>query len=502
MRPPRRRCLAGAGALLGLGAGAGALTLPGVRAAGDPDDPRFLIVFSLFGGASMIDCFAAIDASEARTDPNRGTVISFDTLRPPGSPFRCPNREVPVGFLLNHAQEMAVVGINVTALSHFTAQERAMTGNGALGGRTLAEAVAAVYGQGYPLPNVNMGRGGFAKPGHDRTLDPAYVATAVANPPDFALGTDGVAGVLPLDELPGGDLERTRRLVQAARDIRDGTLEAASPFGRTFAASARRRDLLLNRLGGSLAMEQSGLIEKLMFLPADAGLPLVDYGLATSPMAERVLELLPDAVSSELGGAPADALHAQAALAYLLIQSGSSVAVTISEYGATVSPGFDSSHSDHDAAHVEHWDRTLQVADALITLLKETEYVDRTGKATGTSLWDRSFILFHTEFGRDKWNTGERFGTGHHLNNAILMASPLLKGGTMLGEPDPNNGYITGYDLETGEPTPYTRFDELGDPVADSTEFPPGEGTVYGAVLDLLGISYDGQQTIPALRPA
>ena len=37
-------------------------------------------------------------------------------------------------------------------------------------------------------------------------------------------------------------------------------------------------------------------------------------------------------------------------------------------------------------------------------------------------------ILFATEFGRDKWDTGGSFGTGHNMNNGLLMVSPLIQG--------------------------------------------------------------------------
>ena len=145
-------------------------------------------------------------------------------------------------------------------------------------------------------------------------------------------------------------------------------------------------------------------------------------------------------------------------------------------------------------------DRALQVASSLIRLLKSAEYVDPSGKATGTSYWDRTMIVFATEFGRDKWNTGSGFGTGHNMNNGILAVSPMLDGGKALGEADPNNGHICGYDLDTGAPEHFRGISPGEDPLYDDPHLPPGEEIIYGGLLDVLGVSYEGQQVLPALR--
>ena len=84
--PTRRQLLQ---ALLATGAAGGlSATLPfGPRLAHatDPDDPRFLVVFGCFGGASMMDAFMPVDTSEALTVAGRGTVLAYPTWQPAGT---------------------------------------------------------------------------------------------------------------------------------------------------------------------------------------------------------------------------------------------------------------------------------------------------------------------------------------------------------------------------------------------------------------------------------
>ncbi len=188
-------------------------------------------------------------------------------------------------------------------------------------------------------------------------------------------------------------------------------------------------------------------------------------------------------------------LGAQAADAHRLLQSGDSCAITLDDGGLA----FDRSHDDHASTQAENWDRVLEVAAGLITRLEQTALLHPDGEPDG-SIWDRTLMVFSTEFGRDKWDRGGRFGTGHHLNNGLLLVSPLLAGDQSLGEPDPNNGIICGFDVDTGQPTPMSELGPGEDPVATDPRLPPCEARVYGGICDVLGIAFHGQETLPVLK--
>ena len=485
MRPSRRQLLA----MAGLG-GLGGLALP--RVVRGADEPRYIVVLGCFGGASMVDCLMPVDLSEAATHANRGTVNSYAT-RQVGA-FRCVDRSTPVRFLERYGHQAIAMGTQSSSVNHFVGQARSINGRDTFAGRTLCEAVSAVYGEQLVLPNVNMGRGGFTEPGADPTLDRRFRAEIVSNPVTFALSTHGTDGVIPLGDSPIEDPELRAQLLSQARELRDGALEEASPYGLTFPNSRARRELLLARRDIDPRLEQEDLIRRLLFVP-DLGeiLPLEAYGLDSSEQTERIRQVLPGAMPSSTSGTADDRLQAQAALAYLLLTTGTSCAVTLTEPGTDGFLAFDQSHNSHRNAQSTHWDRVLDVAHRLITLLQEAPHAD------GGSFWDRTLLLFATEFGRDKWDTGSGYGTGHHLNNGVLMVSPLLAGGQVLGEPDPNNGFICGFDPVTGEPTP---FDELGpgeDPLFSDERLPPSEEQVYGGICEVLGIQFEGQQTLPII---
>ena len=491
--PSRRQFLAASGLALG----AAGLGVPRLLRA-DEDEPRFLIVLACFGGAQMIDCFMPIGREQAATDANRGTVISHDVTQVGN--IRCVDRAIPIEFLERFGHQSVVLGTQASSVNHFVAQARSVNGRDTHYGRTLCETVASAYGADMPLPNVNMGRGGYTAGGVDATLDPRFAAEIVVNPVTFPLSTHGHAGVLPNGDTPAQDPELRAAMMDRARALRDGPLEDASPFGRTFGASRVRRELLAQRALTDGRMEADDLIRQLLYVP-DLGeiFPLEAYGLSSNEEAWKIRDVLPGAWPVTTSGTPDDRLQAQAALAYLLLRTGTSCAVTLTEPGTDGFLAFDQSHTSHASAQETHWDRVLEVAGRLITLLEDAPYVRSDGEVDGT-LWDRTLITFATEFGRDKWDTGGGFGTGHHLNNGLLLVSPLLAGDQSLGEPDPDNGFICGFDPETGEPTP---FDELGpgeDPLFSDERLPPGEEAVYGGVCDVLGITYEGQETLPVLK--
>ena len=108
-------------------------------------------------------------------------------------------------------------------------------------------------------------------------------------------------------------------------------------------------------------------------------------------------------------------------------------------------------------------------------------------------------VVFATEFGRDKWDRGDGFGTGHHLNNGMLVVSPLLRGNRTLGRVDPNNGFTCGFDPTSGDPTPFDGIAPGEDPLFSDARLPPGEEAVCGSLLSALGVSFPGQPVLPAI---
>ena len=261
-----------------------------------------------------------------------------------------------------------------------------------------------------------------------------------------------------------------------------------------------RRELIRQRTEVQPGLEAAALIDQLMYEPQADAIPLAEYGLGHSDVQALIQEKLPSALADSAEGLPADAYYGQAALAYLLLATGSTCAVTLCDQGTDDFLAFDQSHASHRDAQRAHWLRALDVSRQLIELLQATEYEDGTGP-TGTSLWDRSMIVFATEFGRDKFDKGDAdsVGTGHHLNNALMVCSPLVQGNRALGEVDPRNGWVTGFDPETGEATPYTELDGGGDPYFDDPNLPPSEETVVASLLGALGVQCEGAGGLPAL---
>ena len=497
MRPTRRQLLGG----LGLG-GAGLALAPWTvrRARAQEDGPRYLVVLGCFGGASMLDAFLPVESGEALTLSARGTVLSHSLHQPEGSGIRCVDRDIPVAFLEAHHAHMVAMGTQSSSVNHWSAQARWMTGRDMSMGRTMCELVAATYGAGRPLPNVNMGRAGYGTGGADPTLDPRYLAEVVVNPITYPLSTHGHLGIAPVDDSPLGDPEIRERMVQAARAFREGSLEAGTPFAQTFANSRLRKQILQARRTTDGELEAADLVKQLLFVPdLDEAFPLERYGLSPNDETDAILGAFPQAFPSNTSGTPEERLQAQAALAYLLIRTGAGSAVTLTEPGTDGFLAFDLSHRDHASAQAEHWDRVLWVADRLIGLLEAAPYTNESGEEQG-NLWDRTMIVFSTEFGRDKWDTGGSFGTGHHLNNGLLAVSPLLRGDQSLGVADPNNGFICGFDRHTGEPTPFDDLTPGEDPLYDDERLPPGEEVVCGALLDVLGVSFEGQETMAVLK--
>lgn len=461
----RRQMLKAAG-LAAAGGTAGLPTMLGSRRAhAQEKKPRFLIVVAGAGGASIIDSFLAIRESEAgNAAPSLNCFADSEVQSIDGSPFRAvdlrrnavgaipiPFRSNQSDFVRKHKDDLMVVTQTGTSVNHTIAQKRSLTGNEAWNGRTLQEAVAAEYGEGFPIPNVNMAADGYIDPGIDRTT-PAYAfAEPVAQAAVWPLSLHGNKGIKGMPAQSRIDL---------ARQMRDDKLDPESIFYRTFEDN-RRLALWKEQRMRSPGVEALDLITKLNAYPDVPEIPLTEYGLAESPDGQRVREAFPDFLQ--------DPFEAQAALAFLLIKYRVSVTVTLApsfnvlldlqRFRVDNPPlAFDFSHQSHRAAQGVMWDRLLSVADRLVDLLKSEEF------EAGESLWDRSMLYFATEFGRTKRrpNNSDDFGSSHDLNNGFAILSPMANGNKVLGGVDPSTGMTYGFEPEDpqGVPTPNVNMEE------------------------------------------
>lgn len=463
---------------------AAAAALPWKARAQQPADRKFLIVVTCTGGASVIDAMLAVRESECATPATLNVYPDGMVQNVEGSPFRAIDQQLDdIGplpysgaanqsaFVRRRAAEMCLVTYQGTSVNHLVAEKRALTGNDAWSGRTLQEICAAVYGEGLPLPNVNMGVGGFIEPGIDASLPAWARAEPVTNALTWPYGLHGSRGIRGAPP---------PRLIDKARLAR-ADLEARSAFDRTFTRSellalwkARRED--------AARVEAQDLITRLNFAPDTPQNPLRQFGLASAEDAALLQRTFP------LAGT--DPLEAQAALAYLLIKNGISVTVTL---GPSLSPNvggqqivdspplaFDFSHSSHRGAQAIMWSRLLNVAGRLIELLEGVEYRD------GRSYWDNSLMYFASDFGRTRNRAaGARdFGSGHHLNNGCLLVSPLVRGNTVLGGVDPNTTLTYGFDPQTGAPQPGRNM---------------AEAEVFSGIVQALGVSTAGTH-LPDVR--
>ncbi len=487
----RRRVLQ---AFLAAGAGAAAGATSGRRrahAAGD-GRPRFLIAFGALGGAAIIDSFLPIRAADSATPTTLDTFSDAEIVSFPGSPIRAVDAVVPASpfvppgtvvplspFAQKYRDQMMVTTLEGSSVNHAVAQHRALTGGGsALSGRTLQECVALAYGEGYPLPNVNMGSVGFLERGFDTTLPSSVYAEPIPAPILKPLTFSATKGI------PGAP---NQAAIDAMRSLRDDQLDPQSAFYQAFRQSDRIKRWKEQRAKAS-SIEAAQLIDKLIFVASSEQVPLSAYGLATAPEYARLLELFPS-----LAAPLSDPLEEQAALACLLIKHGVSVTVTIAPGFAPILGGpfgikttvlaFDGSHQDHRGAQALMWFRVLTVADGIIQFLSENTY----DQETGESFWDRSMMHFATDFGRDKSRPdgAGSWGTGHHLNNGHLTISPFVNGNTVLGGVDPDTGLTYGFDLQTGAP--------------DATRL-TSEQESFAGLAQALGLDTGSLPDVPAMR--
>ncbi len=487
------RTLGAAGAVTA----AGGLSMRPARAQLPPsaDGHRFLIVIGGGGGASIVDGPLAIAASESA---NAGAINTFpDQLVSRIGPFsavdmrRNETAAIPVGFTANqsgfvqrHQSDMMVTTWTRTSVNHAIGQRRAVTGNEAWLGRTLQECVALQYGADLPLPNVHLSTGtGYTDRGTDGSLPNYCYGEVVADPKLWPLALDGSKG---LADPPKASL------LQKARMLRDRTLDPGSKFGQVFADSQRLAHWQAIRGERREHIEALNLIDKLMFIPESGDVRLSEYGLTPTPEAARLREVFPHY--------DRDPLESQAALAYLLLKHRVSCTVTLTPPGSVVLLGegrnalgddtmtnpplaFDFSHQGHRSTQSLMWHRMYVIMGGLIKLLSEEEYGD------GQSLWDRTMIYLASDFGRERKrpNGADEWGTSHDLNNGVLVVSPLVNGGNVLGGVDPDTGMTYGFDPRTGEP-------ERGRHTA--------EAEVFGGLLQALKVdtSGSGLPDMPSMR--
>lgn len=452
------------GSSLGLGAMLTGAPLAARAQTRGGQPPRFLIVLSAFGGASVVDSFLSVregesaHAAQLNAYPDAmvqsiGAFRAIDMKSPRIGAIPAAFTANQSGFVKKHQQDMMVVTHTGTSVNHFVAQQRSINGNGAWLGRTLQEAVALTYGKGAPIPNVHLVNGtGFTERGTDGAL-PAYAYGERAPSPNlWPLSLDGYKGIAGAPP---------RELFEAARSLRNDQLDPNSAFTGAFGGAERIRHWRALRGESLKGIESADLITKLMLFPDSPAMPLGAYGLKGGSLGSKVREAFP---SYDF-----DPLEAQAALAFLLIRNGVSVTVTIGPEGSAVfkkgvslgkrdgldegdivnTPiSFDFSHQASREVQALMWDRILKTADRLITLLKSEEYGD------GKSYWDHSMIYVATEFGRTRKrpDNAMTFGTGHDLNNGSLIISPLVNGGKVLGGVDPDTILTYGFDPRTGAP--------------------------------------------------
>jgi hypothetical protein len=497
----RRDFLRGLAALSGAGAGSSML-FQGHALAQQTADPRYLIVLCASGGGSIIDGPLAIRASECATpddlncfpdalvrgwddSPFRAVDLSMDEIGPIPASFSVE----PSRFFDKRRHELMVATWTRTSVNHQVGQKRSVTGNEAWRGRTLQELVAWQYGMDAPIPNVHLLPGvGMTEPGTDPTV-PLYArGQLVANPAVWPLSLDGSLGQ---------EHAVSPEVLAAIRKVRNERFEPATAFDRVFRDAPRLVEWRELRGTPQQRIEGLDLINKLMIRPGDPS-RLTDFGIQPSPATDQVLSAFPEIAK--------DPLHAQAALAFLLLKYRVSVTVTLGpSFDFVYDPGdsggfggdsllphnsvrnpplaFDSCHQAHRAGQAVVWDRLYKVIDGLITLLAAEDHGD------GTSFWDRTMIYVASDFGREKHRpTGaDDWPTGHHLNNGVMVFSPLVPGNTLRGGVDPNTGLTYGFDPQSGDPEPGRNM---------------AEAEIFSGLLGALGVdtSGSGLPDVPAMR--
>ena len=452
-------------------------SLPGLGPslfAQDMQKPKYLFVIACAGGASILDSFLA---------QTQGPVAFTEQqiAKPEGSNLSCVvplnnsiQGAIPLGngfsqadFLAKHKDDMLVMTQEVSSVNHVIAAKRSVSGNNINRGRTITEAMAMQYGNGFTIPNTNMALSGYSEHGDDESVPSAARTQPIADPLMFAFATSGFQGIR--GSLTGSELNMARQL---RRD-----LEAVSQNHKFYMESSKVRSYLENRANLVDNLEKGNTMSKLMLFN-DQSINLGDFGIQLSDSFTMLAEKFPNMTS--------DPLEAKVALAFLLAKEKISCSVTIapgqdpniSSEGSPNAPiAFDWSHVDHRGAQNSMWSYMLKSTDALIDLLKAT---DIDGDPAKGKMWDRSVLYFATEFGRDKISSG---GSGHHLNNGSLLISPLFKGNRVYGGVG-NDGITYGFDPLTGTPDPNRTM---------------REEDIYSAVATALDIDFEGRTDLRSM---
>ena len=165
---------------------------------------KLLFVITAFGGGSIIDSLLPVVGG---TGGNSFAANQIDQA--PNSEFRTPvvldnsiegaidlgNQFLLRNFMQKHTADVVAMTQECTSVNHIVAAKRAITGNNVNRGRTLMEAVAMEYGQGFVLPNANMSGGGYIENGVDPTVPPIARAEPIADATLFPFATHGRKGV-------------------------------------------------------------------------------------------------------------------------------------------------------------------------------------------------------------------------------------------------------------------------------------------------------------------
>src|SRR5688572_28183730 len=239
MKLDRRQLLKG----MSLVAAGGAASLLPKGLVAQTKQPRFLIVLTGSGGASLIDSVLAIRESESANNATINAYPDSMVQNIADSPFRAidssgtsvgaipvPYTAVQSEFVRKHKQDMMVVTHTGTSVNHGIAQKRAVTGNEAWAGRTLQELVALEYGDGYAIPNVAMATGtAYIERGNDKSIPSWCFGDIVAQPALWPLALDGSRGL----DVPN------KRFIEMARQLRNEKLDRESRFARIFGNSPK-----------------------------------------------------------------------------------------------------------------------------------------------------------------------------------------------------------------------------------------------------------------------
>jgi hypothetical protein len=224
-------------------------------------------------------------------------------------------------------------------------------------------------------------------------------------------------------------------------------LDAPSAFYRTFKDSPVMKDWVHARSDTRALFEQGKL----------AGGLDISNGNAN---ALELMRIFPDYTW--------DPYEAQAILACMAITQGHSCSVTLGPTFTVVSKGglsetrnppiaFDFSHASHRGVQALMWGRMLSITDRVVGYLKSKEYA-----RGGGSFWDRSLVYFATDFGRSRLRPSgaDVFASGHHLNNGVLVMSPMANGNKVMGGIDAKTALTYGFDPATGRPDPGRKTEE------------------------------------------